>query len=308
MGVSRDVRELLADADPAGDLVVDEERARADLEAILLRPRERARGRWRARVLAAGLAGAAVAVALVLLPESGGGGSAYAYTPPPLDYVAIPTDRTPRELLEEIADRTAALPEPAGRADEISYRSWSLSTSITEEATESEIITSEAHVVLHPDGSRTATYTRPGGPETFEDAPDAWSRPAPAGEAFASWLEAAYGQPIQDPHFLESAIHDLLTSQVLSSGARAALLRMIAALPGLEYDGRVTDRIGRDGEAFSAMTSRGGLPTRHTFIIDPATGDLLGKEETLTENAGALNVPVPSVISYTAFLASHRTG
>lgn len=46
------------------------------------------------------------------------------------------------------------------------------------------------------------------------------------------------------------------------------------------------------------------VPERRTAIIDPATGALLGVETMLTERAGALNVRIPSVISYTSYLDS----
>ncbi|TYC68124.1 hypothetical protein EH183_40315 [Streptomyces sp. CB01881] len=64
----------------------------------------------------------------------------------------------------------------------------------------------------------------------------------------------------------------------------------------------MTDRAGRPGIAHSASSAESGQPTRYTFIIEANTGSLLPQEEPLTETAGRLNVPVPSVISYTVYL------
>ena len=83
---------------------------------------------------------------------------------------------------------------------------------------------------------------------------------------------------------------------------------MLISLVGTgSLDGEVTDRLGRPGIAISVDTANSGLPTRHTLIIDPFTGAVLGEEQMLTTDAGLLNVSVPSVISYTAFAQSHYT-
>lgn len=61
------------------------------------------------------------------------------------------------------------------------------------------------------------------------------------------------------------------------------------------------------GQAFSAESSRSGLPTRYTFIVNPSSGTIQGQEEMLTKTAGKLNVPVPSVIGYTVYLKAQHT-
>ncbi|ARQ70660.1 hypothetical protein [Streptomyces marincola] len=312
MGVSKDVRALLTGADPADGLVVDEERARADLETIVAREVPDTAGRRGRRVgvvpaVAAGVAATAAVAALVLLPGAGGdAGRAYAVTPPPLRYSAA-TDRSASEVLGEIADRAAALPEPTGKAVEISYRVWSLSTQVASGPVASEVVATDVRNELHPDGSLTQVQETPEGTETFTDAPSAYAQPAPAGaEEFAAWLEAAHGQSTSDIMSLQAAAHDLVTQQALGPDQRAAFLRLLAGTEGLEYDGEVTDRAGRDGQAFSAVSASSGLPTRYTFIIDPATGDVLGQEDTLTESAGELNVPIPSVIGYEVYLPPVR--
>lgn len=47
-----------------------------------------------------------------------------------------------------------------------------------------------------------------------------------------------------------------------------------------------------------------GLPTRYIQIYDPDDGRLFATEDVLTADAGKLNVPIPSVISYETFLES----
>lgn len=54
-------------------------------------------------------------------------------------------------------------------------------------------------------------------------------------------------------------------------------------------------------------TKMSGLPERRALIIDPDDGRVLGAETLLTETAGALNVPVPSVIGYTTFRSGRYT-
>lgn len=73
----------------------------------------------------------------------------------------------------------------------------------------------------------------------------------------------------------------------------------MGSLPGLELLGETVDREGRPGIAVGIESAGSGLPTMHTLIFDPLDGRLLSEEQVLTRTAGALGVPVPSVISYT---------
>lgn len=102
------------------------------------------------------------------------------------------------------------------------------------------------------------------------------------------------------------AVSDLYNEQPVPPAIRAALLRIVANLPGLSYDGMTTDRAGRKGIGVSLVSAL-GLPTRYIMIFDPVTGQLLDSEQVLTTSAGQLNVPIPAVISYTVYLRSDRT-
>lgn len=68
--------------------------------------------------------------------------------------------------------------------------------------------------------------------------------------------------------------------------------------------GGVQDRSGRTWLAFSVESVFGGLPKKQTATFDPDTGKLLTYEEKLTEDAGELNVRIPSVTEYTTHLSS----
>jgi hypothetical protein len=66
---------------------------------------------------------------------------------------------------------------------------------------------------------------------------------------------------------------------------RAALYRAVSKVPGIEDLGRVTDRLGRAGQAFGL--TQGGL--REEIIYDPATSAVL-EEETVVSKPGGLCV------------------
>jgi hypothetical protein len=66
---------------------------------------------------------------------------------------------------------------------------------------------------------------------------------------------------------------------------RAALYRAVSEVPGIEDLGRVTDRLGRTGQAFGL--TQGGL--REEIIYDPATSAVL-EQETVVSKPGGLCV------------------
>jgi hypothetical protein len=80
------------------------------------------------------------------------------------------------------------------------------------------------------------------------------------------------GGPPGDPETYV-LLADLLRETQTSPHLRAAIYRVIAALPGLEYVDDVADGTGRPGIAIG-LTSYG---ERHELIIDANTGDLLGE-------------------------------
>ncbi|MDR7302353.1 CU044_5270 family protein [Haloactinomyces albus] len=325
------VRELLGSLDP----MRDDERA-AGVPPVPARitgvePSAARRKRPRARIRRAILAGAAAAVLLAggLMWTSAGPSTpeGHAATPPLLKITPPQQDRPAAQRLHAIADRAAAsgVPDGAtGRTEYIRMKNWYLHSQIDRSGTISAIQPQMRESRRHPDGSgRTVIRKQPprfrseaGREQWAGDTSDSkrvhrWSagerttpwdgRPPTDTDALRSWLrQRPSGQ--SEPLRTFSAITDLLRNRVLLPEERAAVLRVLAELPGLRYNGTTHDRADRPGQAFSLESDDSGLPTRYTLILDPGTGRFLGYEEMLTTSAGALNVPVPSVITYETYL------
>jgi hypothetical protein len=328
--LTRDVRRLLGPADPTDGrpLTAGPDR-RADLDRILAAPRPRQAGPVGRRLVA-------VAVALALLALAGLQFApiprpAYAATPALLQYTG--GDGPARELLTGIARNAATAPGPArtGDYEHLLIQSWSLWTQVDGERVTSAIIPSRAESWRGPDnsGRRATSFEEPRFTSTtrewlwraqtlFGDGLDPASEDYPAGQFPAMWADQPpagdldawlhSGHPKQNgPYETIVAVTDLARERLLTPATRAAALRIVAQLPGLTYDGTVTDRAGRAGAAFSVTTDESGLPTRYTLIVDPATGTLLGYEQMLTTDAGKLDVRVPAVIGYEIYLTADYT-
>ncbi|MET7550810.1 hypothetical protein ABZS94_34565 [Streptomyces sp. NPDC005500] len=312
MRMTEEVRTLMQDADPARDILGNAQQARADLDRIMhvgavttqLPTAQRGR-KPRVRLgLTVGAACAAAALAFAVLPQ-GAGGTAYAATPPPLHYTTISTTLSPSAMLKRIAEHASTLREPIGPQSRLHYKDWSLNTRVyADDSVTSEIVAEDHQTVTRADGSGTERRTgEDGHTETYKTK---WT-PAPADPAaLKAWLTRG-NVPFTNAMGAAATAGELLRSQALSPVQRATLLNAIADLPGLTFDGKVTDRVGRVGQAFSAESSRSGLPTRYTFIVNSSSGTITGQEEMLTKTAGKLNVPVPSVIGYTVYLKAQRT-
>lgn len=288
-------------------------------------------GGWRPPrrlVLAAGVLAASTAVAtvgavgldVVTLPwnDTRPAAGAYAATPPPLDYA--PVTGTAPEVLAVIAARTAALPDDVGtgRYARIETQEWSLFTRVggDDHTVTSTVMPQRITRWLAADGSGRSVvrYDQPGIPwttterRTYEpgERSAAWPTLSPDDVTIAKQL--ALGHPASNgPAERLVAVDDLLRDQPMRPAVRAAVLRYLADTPTLELAGTTTDRLGRPGVAFSLESDHVGLPTRHTVVVDPGSGRVLSSEEMLTTTAGALDVPVPSVIGYTAYRSSAWT-
>jgi hypothetical protein len=146
------------------------------------------------------------------------------------------------------------------------------------------------------DSSPTTEVLQPNTPREF-------SGPAPADRAaLARYLTQGH-PPENGPGETIVAITDLVRDRVLGSAQRAALLRVLASVPGLTYTGQTSDRAGRKGEAFTLRNAHGGLLHDDTLVVDPASGRLLDAEELLLQR-GKLDVRVPAVIQYELYLTS----
>jgi hypothetical protein len=276
---------------------------------------------------------AVLTLVITLLLPGTGGGTAVAATPKPLVYHQDGRPEDASRELEAIAARAAAGPEvPAGGTEHFRYREWSLSTAVGRAGTASAVVESQYQKWITDDGAGRI-YSRRGAPAFHDnEARETWraaglptgpsaphrsdsrpgglrmwdGRPPADPEALADWLAEDHPRD-NGPAEVLTAITDLERERVLRPAERAAVLRVLAGVPGLVYEGSTTDRAGRRGKAFALHNTLGGLPNRWTLVLDPVTGKILGEEVTLTESAGELRVPVPSVISYTVHLeAVHR--
>lgn len=312
----------MAPADPAEGCVVDRQRADADLQQILstsrvLSPQPVRSVGLRRRPFRLAVAGAAITAAVIgaVVFGFGTGGSstsAYAATPPPLRYSPASAATPAAELLEQIERRaTQGQPSsPSSAGVRIHWKSWSLFTrEDTGGEAESNLVPQDYVVTAQEDGTGTEQQTTQGQTETHPLGRSRMGGAVPGDPgAFRAWLQSRSNVSLSDPKGAAQAAGDLLQRQVLGPQQRAALLHVIGELPGLTFDGKVVDRAGRHGEAFSATSAGSGLPTLYTFIVDPASGQVLGVEETLTKTAGKLNVKIPAVINYRTYLSASPAG
>lgn len=315
-----------------------DERATADLRDILAQQHHQqpASGRasavrWpsipRPRLVIPGVVAAALVLAVVALMTVspwGGGGTAYAATPEQLTILGdgafaaagLPASASTAELLNTIADRAVGAPDDVdqGTYARVRTESWDLFTTVDGQRVTSEVVPHTVTSWTAEDGSgkRVTTLDYPSGKRdttTVTAGPGEQALMWPFGsvspdvDTLAGQLEAAHPTS-NGPAERLVAVADLYREQPLAPEVRAAVLRYLAATPGLAVTGMVVDRAGRTGLAVHLDSDLGGLPNRRTMIIDPADGKLLGAEEVLTETAGKLNVRIPSVISYESFLDS----
>ena len=300
----RALNDLVAGLDPeAGrsQAVVMDSRARADLVAILAseRPavplsRPRAPAARHRRYLAVPVAAAVAVVLLVMWPGGGPGGMGG-------------------------RGGTAELPDDngTGRYAHLVTRTWSLFTSVDGKRVTSAVVPQRTESWIGPDGAgRTVTTVERPGRSPRRDAQEYRSGQLAADADLRSLSadDRVLAEQLERSHPVENgpaerlvAIKDTYGQVPVPPVVRAALLRYLAATPTLTATGTVTDRAGRKGVAFSLDSDYSGLPTRYTLIIDPDTGKLLASEDTLTTRAGALNVPIPAVISYNIYLDANYT-
>jgi hypothetical protein len=322
----QEVDELLRQSNPVpvASLTYDDQ-ARSTLERILASPPEDARSddpsrrRLKGARLLLGTAAtimvilSAVAAGLVLIIDRS---PAIAATPPLLAYRPLPGSADASTLLTGIADRVSTLPDDSGSGTVAHLRlaDWSLWTTVDGERVTSEVVPQETEFWIAADGSgrERRSYQRPGDDEVVSEesyGPGGRSTMWPLGSLSSD--PKALEQQLTQFHPVSKgpaerlvAVTDASRSMPLPPPVRAAMLRYLAGTPGLTIAGYVTDRAGRPGIGFHLDSAYSGLPTRYTVIIDEATGRVLANEDMLTTTAGMLNVPVPSVISYTVYLSA----
>jgi hypothetical protein len=238
----------------------------------------------------------------------------YALAAAPLAYKPI-KGSDPKDLLESIAARTAALPNDSGtgRYRHMETQGWYLRTTIRGNTSTSAVVPSRTSEWLARDGSgrRVTTGVDPRTGDKIKGKVDQLTAEGGMGPLLRYPTEPRALAAILDkkarPVGELDAVRDAYRAQPLAPAVRAAMLRYLADADGLTVSGNVTDRAGRKGIGFSVESDAAGLPARYTMIIDPANGKVLGEEEMLTKDAGKLNVRIPSMISYTVYLSAEFT-
>ncbi|MFF7737138.1 CU044_5270 family protein [Streptomyces sp. NPDC007984] len=135
-------------------------------------------------------------------------------------------------------------------------------------------------------------------PPSWSDAPPMSPPPRDPARLRAYLTEAQYTDtPLTTPELLD-ATATLLDNWTLGARESAALARLLAGAEDLRPVGRVTDRLGRSGQAY-VNDSRG---VRRMLIMDPATGAVLGLESTLTRPEPEFGVEKGDVMSYSAWM------
>jgi hypothetical protein len=341
------LREIFGPTDPVADdgYVADLDRRERMLREILASPPAPALApARRPRRLALGPMGWVTAAAAVLLVAITGVVVALAFPPAAATAWATPAPLTGRleESARPAAPRLHALaatvakqpPAATGARDHLLIRSWSLNSDIAGTKVTSVVIPTETEVWRDPDnaGTRTVAYLPPEAPTKAQV--DAWHDEGspgadeaatkddyPAGEFVAVWTDRPPAAPDRLRDWLSatrqgadpattvvSGITDLLHERALTTAESAAVLTLLADVPGLRYAGGITDRAGRTGDAYTVTIDDAaggpGLPVTHTFVIDPGSGRVLAQERVLATEVGRLNVTAPAVIGYDTYLVS----
>lgn len=135
-------------------------------------------------------------------------------------------------------------------------------------------------------------------PPSWSDAPPAARPPHDTGRLRAYLTETVHGGIRTTPELLD-ATAQLLGHWTLGARESAALARLLADADGLRPAGRVTDRLGRSGQAYVYDDGSG---VRHMLILDPSTGAVLGLEETFTTDQPEYGVRAGDVMQYSAWM------
>lgn len=281
---------------------------------------------------AAGVVALLVAGAVVIGPGAGSP-PAVAATPPVLPYASA--SGTPAgDVLRQIAATADALPaaRPAGRYRYVRTQGWNLNSATAGGRVTSVLASTQTETWRLPDGSgRTRTtsgenlvnrvgsqqtlqaaLTKPASRDEYLPSPsytpppllDLDQLPYDDATALAMAIERDTNDQIPAGAHLAAAVAHLFAEQPVPPSVRAKLWRLLATLPGMTHRGDLTDRVGRKGTAVTLDDdgSAHGLPQQYLFIIEPATGQLLEFDNVLTIDPGALNVPIPAILSLTVYL------
>ncbi|MER5386265.1 CU044_5270 family protein [Streptomyces sp. NPDC002688] len=270
--------------------------------------------------------GAAAAVGAVVLALTLSGPATVPAVAAPRPLVVRPGS-TPLPL-DRLADLAAASDDGLLLRQGTHVQSWSLSMTSGPGGRPPVTLPEERVVRWAADGSHTelvvATDPRHPGrpvvtdadlvPPTVEDGhvlsrqtyPPSWSDAPPRAEPprdaarLRAYLDEIDRNEAMDTDELLDAMAELLDNWTLGSRETAALARVLADTPGLRPAGAVTDRLGRPGQAY--VYDDAARSVRRMLILDPATGAVLGLEDTVTRADPEFGVEAGAVMSYRAWL------
>ncbi|MGW7694141.1 CU044_5270 family protein [Streptomyces asiaticus] len=299
--------------------------ARAELLLRRLTSLDRGRRTVRRAVWSLEAAAAATIVALALTVSGTGSAPAVA-APTPLPLVAH-TSRADVSLAEIVRRTRAAAEESPGKSERGSHlQTWALSM---ESGKDPVTLPRESLTRWNADGSgyalEVATDPRHPGRPVIEDgspprtvhdgkvlskehyppgingANQSYFEDPPAGasalrEYLAVWSPGAD----RDPAELLSAVGSFLTVWTPGPRQRADIATLLSGIEGLRPAGKVTDRLGREGQGFRFTGTPGG---RSLIVLDPDDGRVLDIEETFTRDAPEYRVKAGDVMSYTAYIS-----
>jgi hypothetical protein len=271
------------------------------------------------------LAAAAVVPAVVLVAVLGGPGGPPAVAAPRPLTVQARSVPVPLDHMAALADAAASAVSPGLRKG-THVQSWSLGMSDDGPPVS---LPEERVVRWNPDDSRTEVVvatdpSHPGRPVLTDDGdtphlvsdghvlsrttyPPSWSdappeaRPPHTPAALRAYLtEMAHTHstaPLTTGQLLD-AVQELLGHWTLGTRESAALVRLLADADGLRPSGRLTDRLGRPGEAYVYDVPG----ARRMLILDPGTGTVLGLETTATRDDPRYGIRAGTVLEYSAWL------
>ncbi|MEU9966956.1 CU044_5270 family protein [Streptomyces malaysiensis] len=317
----REANPVSADTGPWRDRPLN---ARAELLLRQLPSRDRGRRTVR-RVIWSLEAAAAGTVLALALTVSGTPSSAVAASRPlPLVAHASRADVSLAEI--DRRARTAA-EESLGKSERGSHlQSWALSMKSGEDPV---TLPRESLTRWNADGSgftlEVATDPRHPGRAVIEDGPpprtvhegevlseeryppginsanqDYFEDPPAGAAALRDYLAVWSPGADRDSAELISAIESFVTVWTPGPRQRADIATLLSRIEGLRPAGKVTDRLGREGQAFRFTPRASGL--RYLIVLDPADGTVLDVEETITRDDPEYRLKAGDVISYKAWI------
>ncbi len=98
---------------------------------------------------------------------------------------------------------------------------------------------------------------------------------------------------------LRRACLEIIARLPVPPGVRASAYQILASLPGMRAEGKVTDPLGRTGQGLSYQVVQDGQVTRERLVIDPESGLPLAEESRrAARTADGRDVEVGSFTAY----------